>query len=64
MTGTGYTALSTATPSLAVASDELWIAYKGHSTGNIYYTETSNGTTWGSQETAIKSATNSRMKGA
>jgi hypothetical protein len=56
--GTGYTALSTAAPSLAVASDELWIAYKGHSSGNIYYTETGNGTTWGSQETAMKSATN------
>jgi hypothetical protein len=57
VSGSWGTALSTAAPSLAVASSELWIAYKGHSTGNIYYTETGNGTTWSSQQTAVKNAT-------
>jgi hypothetical protein len=54
---TSWTAESSATPAVAVASGELWVAYKGHTSGNIYYTETGDGTTWGSQETAIKSAT-------
>jgi hypothetical protein len=57
VTGSWGTALSTAAPSLAITDGELWIAYKGHSSDNIYYTGTSNGTTWSGQETAINDAT-------
>jgi hypothetical protein len=56
LSGSWGSAQSSTTPSLAVASGDLWVVYKGHSTDNIYYTSTS-GSTWNRQQVVVKNAT-------
>jgi|HubBroStandDraft_1064217.scaffolds.fasta_scaffold15600_2 hypothetical protein len=57
VSGSWGTAESSTSPSLAVSTGALWVAYKGHTSDNIYYLSTNNGSTWSSQEVALTDAT-------
>ncbi len=54
--GSSWTAESSTTPSATVSFGQLWLGYKGHTSDNIYLTSTT-GTTWSTQQTAVKNAT-------
>jgi hypothetical protein len=57
ISGSWGTAKSSATPSVTISFGALWVGYKGHSTSNIWYTSTTNGSTWAKQQVAVKNAT-------
>jgi hypothetical protein len=52
----GGPSATSATPALAVSQGTLWVAYKGHSSDNIYYTSTT-GSKWSAQQKAVSDAT-------
>jgi hypothetical protein len=57
LSGTWGTAESSASPSLAVTGKTLWVAWKGRSTTNIYYSSFA-GSSWSAQQVAVSDATN------
>jgi hypothetical protein len=56
LSGTWGTAESSTSPSLAVTGTTLWVAWKGHTTDNIYYSSFA-GKSWSAQQVAVSDAT-------